>query len=307
VLNSFFLRAVRMLATFIVVATAVFAMMRFSGDPVSVLAGPDATPDQIAEVAARWGYDRPVFEQFTTYMTGILRGDFGFSVRTYTPAAQVFLERVPATLLLGLTSLLMAIVIGMPLGMLAAVNQHTAYDRFVMALSVFGFAMPNFFMGILLILLFSLHLNLLPSFGSGTWQHLMMPAATLALSSAGAIARFSRSCMLDVLNQPYVAAARARGIANLRRTVIHALPNASIPIVTILGLRFGDLIAGAIIVETVFAWPGVGRLLATSVALRDLAVVQVIVLSTALTMILANLAVDLLYGVLDPRVRRSAQ
>jgi peptide/nickel transport system permease protein len=214
---------------------------------------------------------------------------------------------VPATLLLGFTSLIGAVLIGMPLGIIAAVNQHSPYDRFVMALSVFGFAMPNFFLGILLILIFSLYLHWLPSFGAGSWQHLVMPAATLALSSAGAIARFARSCMLDVLNQPYVASARARGIKGLRRTIIHALPNASIPIVTILGLRFGDLIAGAIIVETVFAWPGVGRLLASSVASRDLAVVQVIVLSTALTMILANLAVDLLYGVLDPRVRRSAQ
>jgi peptide/nickel transport system permease protein len=300
-------RAFRMLVTLFVVAVAIFVMMRFSGDPVSVLAGPDATPEMVAELAARWGYDRPIHEQFIAYMGALLTGDFGLSVRTYTPAAEVFIERVPATLLLGFTSLIGAVLIGMPLGIIAAVNQHSPYDRFVMALSVFGFAMPNFFLGILLILIFSLYLHWLPSFGAGSWQHLVMPAATLALSSAGAIARFARSCMLDVLNQPYVASARARGIKGLRRTIIHALPNASIPIVTILGLRFGDLIAGAIIVETVFAWPGVGRLLASSVASRDLAVVQVIVLSTALTMILANLAVDLLYGVLDPRVRRSAQ
>nr|WP_282567979.1 ABC transporter permease [Devosia oryzisoli] len=301
------LRAVRMLATLFVVAVAVFIMMRFSGDPVSALAGPDATPEQVAEIAARWGYDRPLPEQFLTYIADTLRGDFGLSVRSYEPASAVFLERVPATLLLGLMSLLCAVLIGMPLGIIAAVNQHSAYDRFVMGLSVLGFAMPNFFLGILLILIFSLYLHLLPSFGSGTWQHLVMPVATLSLSSAGAIARFARSCMLDVLNQPYVASARARGIPGFRRTIVHALPNASIPIVTILGLRFGDLIAGAIIVETVFAWPGVGRLLAASVASRDLAVVQVIVLSTALTMILANLAVDLLYGVLDPRVRRSSR
>lgn len=296
-----------MFATLLVVATAVFIMMRFSGDPVSALAGPDATPELIAQISARWGFDRPLHEQFWSYLTGIIRGDFGLSVRTYDPAFQVFLERVPATLLLGLTSLALAIMIGMPLGIIAAVNQHTAFDRFVMALSVLGFSMPNFFLGILLILLFALQLQLLPSFGAGTWQHLVLPTVTLALSSAGAIARFSRSCMLDVLNQPYIAAARARGIKSDRRTLIHALPNASIPLVTILGLRFGDLIAGAIIVETVFAWPGVGRLLASSVAVRDLAVVQVIVLATALTMIIANLAVDLLYGLLDPRIRRTAK
>jgi peptide/nickel transport system permease protein len=216
----------------------------------------------------------------------------------------MFLERVPATLQLGLTSLAISLIVGMPLGIIAAVNQHSAFDRFVMALSVLGFSMPNFFLGILFILLFSLHLNWLPSFGNGTFAHLIMPAITLGLSSAGAIARFARSCMLDVLNQPYIASARARGIKAERRTIIHALPNASIPIVTILGLRFGDLIAGAIIVETVFAWPGVGRLLASSVTARDLSVVQVIVLATALTMIIANLVVDLIYGLLDPRVRR---
>ena len=302
--NSFLVRAFRMFATLLVVALAIFFMTRFSGDPVSILAGPDASPEQIQQLNERWGFDRPLHEQLISYLTGIVRGDFGLSIRTYQPALDMFLERAPATLTLGLTSLALSILIGMPLGIIAAVNQHSAFDRFVMTLAVLGFSMPNFFLGILFILLFSLHLHWLPSFGSGTPAHLIMPAATLGLASAGAIARFSRSCMLDVLNQPYIAAARARGIRRERRTIIHALPNASIPIVTILGLRFGDLIAGAIIVETVFAWPGVGRLLASSVAARDLSVVQVIVLATALTMIISNLAVDLLYGLLDPRVRR---
>ena len=302
--NSFLVRAFRMFATLLVVALAIFFMTRFSGDPVSILAGPDASPEQIQQLNERWGFDRPLHEQLISYLTGIVRGDFGLSIRTYQPALDMFLERAPATLTLGLTSLALSILIGMPLGIIAAVNQHSAFDRFVMTLAVLGFSMPNFFLGILFILLFSLHLHWLPSFGSGTPAHLIMPAATLGLASAGAIARFSRSCMLDVLNQPYIAAARARGIRRERRTIIHALPNASIPIVTILGLRFGDLIAGAIIVETVFAWPGVGRLLASSVAARDLSVVQVIVLATALTMINSNLAVDLLYGLLDPRVRR---
>jgi peptide/nickel transport system permease protein len=302
--NSFLVRAVRMFATLLVVAVAVFFMMRFSGDPVSILAGPDATPEQIAALTERWGFDKPLHEQLVAYFTGIFRGDFGLSIRSYQPALDMFLERVPATLQLGLTSLAISLIVGMPLGIIAAVNQHSAFDRFVMALSVLGFSMPNFFLGILFILLFSLHLNWLPSFGNGTFAHLIMPAITLGLSSAGAIARFARSCMLDVLNQPYIASARARGIKAERRTIIHALPNASIPIVTILGLRFGDLIAGAIIVETVFAWPGVGRLLASSVTARDLSVVQVIVLATALTMIIANLVVDLIYGLLDPRVRR---
>ncbi|HEY4200217.1 MAG TPA: ABC transporter permease [Devosiaceae bacterium] len=302
--NYFFVRSLRMAITLLVVVLAIFFMMHLAGDPIEVLAGPDADPNFVAFMREKWGLDRPLNEQLLSYLVNIAHGDFGMSMASNVPAMQLFLERLPATLLLGFTSLTLAILIGMPLGTFAAIRQNTAIDRLVMSMSVFAFSMPNFFLGILFILLFAMQLHLLPSFGSGSWQHLVMPALTLGLSSAGAIARFSRSCMLDVLNQPYIRAARARGIEQQRRVLIHALPNASIPIVTILGLRLGDLIAGAIIVETVFAWPGVGRLLADSVANRDLSVVQVIVLATATTMVLANLSVDALYGWLDPRMRR---
>jgi peptide/nickel transport system permease protein len=301
--NPYLVRSVRLLATLFIVVIAVFFMMRLSGDPISGLAGPDAPPEVIEQLRVKWGLDRPLAVQLLAYLGNVARGDFGSSLRYDIPATRLFLERLPATLQLGGCSLLLSILFGMPLGIIAAMRQHSPIDRLVMSLSVLGFAMPNFFLGILFILFFSLQLNWLPSFGNGSAAHLVMPVLTLGLSSAGAIARFSRSCMLDVLNQPYIASARARGIAYTRRTLVHALPNASIPLVTILGLRLGDLIAGAIIVETVFAWPGVGRLLADSVMDRDLPVVQVIVLSTAFTMVLANLAVDLLYGWLDPRMR----
>jgi len=298
-------RGLRMVATLLVVAIAVFFMVRLSGDPVTILAGPDADPLYIERMRVRWGLDRPLYEQLLAFFGGALRGEFGYSMKIGIPASELFLERLPATLLLGFCSLALSILVGLPLGIAAALKHNSALDRFVMSLSVMAFSMPNFFLGVLFILLFSLQLRWLPSYGSGSLAHLVMPVLTLGLSSAGAIARFTRSCMLDVLNQPYMLAARARGIRPQRRTFLHALPNASIPLVTILGLRLGDLIAGAIIVETVFAWPGVGRLLAESVANRDLAVVQVIVLATAATMVLANLAVDLLYGWLDPRVRKS--
>lgn len=291
--------------TLFVVAIAVFFMVRLSGDPIEIMAGPDADPAFIEQMRERWGLDRPLHEQLVSFLGGIFQGEFGYSLANGLPAADLFLERVPATLVLGLTSLVLSVAIGLPLGITAALYHNSPLDRFVMSMSVMAFSMPNFFLGVLFILLFSLYLRWLPSFGSGSPAHLIMPVLTLGLSSAGAIARFARSCMLDVLNQPYILAARARGIRPQRRTLLHALPNASIPLVTILGLRFGDLIAGAIIVETVFAWPGVGRLLAESVVERDLAVVQVIVLATATTMILANLAVDLLYGWLDPRIRKS--
>jgi peptide/nickel transport system permease protein len=294
-----------MIITLLVVAVTVFFMVRLSGDPIDIMAGPDADPLFVARMREKWGLDRPLPEQLVAFMGGIVRGEFGYSMATGLPAAQLFVERLPATLVLGLSSLILSIAIGLPLGIVAALHHNSWLDRVVMSISVMAFSMPNFFLGVLFILLFSLHLRWLPSFGSGTWAHLVMPVLTLGLASAGAIARFARSCMLDVLNQNYMLAAEARGVSPNARTLLHALPNASVPLVTILGLRLGDLIAGAIIVETVFAWPGVGRLLAESVTQRDLAVVQVIVLATATTMVIANLLVDLLYGWLDPRVRTS--
>lgn len=297
-------RAIRLALTLLVAAIAIFLMVRMSGDPTLALAGPDATLEQIARIRDKWGLDAPLTTQLWSYLTNALAGDFGVSMETGLPAAELFLQRLPATLLLGGAGLAVSLLVGLPLGIVAALRHNTAFDRLVMSTAVFAFSMPNFFLGVLFILLFSLHLHWLPSFGSGTPLHLVMPALTLGLSGAGAIARFARSSMLDVLNQPYVLAARARGIPMPRRTLLHALPNALIPLVTILGMRIGDLIAGAIVVETVFAWPGIGRLLSQAVATRDLSVVQVIVLATAATMVLTNFVVDLLYGALDPRMKQ---
>ncbi|WP_412032835.1 ABC transporter permease [Nitratireductor aquimarinus] len=299
------IRALRLCLTVLVAAIVIFLMVRLSGDPIEILAGPDATPERVEQMRAKWGLDAPLQAQFWSYLTNAVRGDFGYSIKIGMPAAELFLARLPATLLLGATSFGVSLLVGLPLGILAALRHNSAIDRLVMTLAVFAFSMPNFFLGVLFILLFSLQLHWLPSFGSGSALHLIMPALTLGLSGSGAMARFARSSMLDVLNQPYVMSARARGVPMLRRTVLHALPNALIPLVTIIGMRLGDLIAGAIVVETVFAWPGVGRLLADSVSSRDLAVVQVIVLATCVTMVTANFLVDILYGWLDPRVKQS--
>jgi len=219
------------------------------------------------------------------------------------PVLTVIAEAVPATLQLGLTALVVSIAIGIPLGIIAALNRNKPVDRFVMTFAVFGFSIPNFFLGILLILLFSLWLRVLPSSGMGTAWHLVMPAITLGTAAAGSLARFTRSAMLEVLNKLYMRTAAAKGVPRRRRIAWHAMPNAAIPVVTVLGFRLGDLIAGSIITETVFAWPGVGRLLVTSVSGRDLAMVQGILLMTAFTMVIANLLVDLTYGWIDPRVR----
>jgi peptide/nickel transport system permease protein len=216
---------------------------------------------------------------------------------------EVVAETLPATVELALTALLVALIIGVPLGIIAALNRNKAIDRFVMTFAVLGFSIPNFFLGILLILVFSMWLRVLPSSGTGGVLHLIMPAITLGTAIAGSLARFTRSSLLEVLNKNYMRAVAAKGVPRSRRIAVHALPNAAIPLLTVLGFRLGDLVAGSIITETVFAWPGVGRLLVSSVTRRDLAVVQGVLIWAAFTMVIANLLVDLAYGWIDPRVR----
>jgi peptide/nickel transport system permease protein len=296
-------KALRALLTLWLVVTFVFVVLRLTGDPVQALLGPDALPEVVAAYAARYGFDQPLPVQYARYLLALLSGDLGFSYLDGRPVGAVIAERLPFTLQLGALSLTAGVALGTGLGILAALNRNRLADRLTMAFAVFGFAIPNFFFGILLILWFSLSWRLLPSAGHGTLAHLVMPVATLATAVAGTFARFTRSAMLEVLGRPYMQAAAARGVPFGRRVLRHALPNAAIPMVTILGFSLGGLIAGSIVTETVFAWPGVGRLLVTSVGARDLAVVQALVVMIAATMIVANLAVDLLYGLIDPRIR----
>jgi len=293
----------RAVLTLLLVVTFAFVILRLSGDPVEILLGDDVDQATLQHYRELYGLDRPLPEQYLRYFEGIARGDLGFSLTDERAVTRVIAEAVPATLQLGITALLISLAIGVPLGIIAALNRNKAIDRLVMTFAVFGFSIPNFFLGILLILLFSLWLRWLPSSGMGTVWHLIMPAITLGLSAAGSLARFTRSSMLEVLNRSYVRTAAAKGVPRLRRIAWHALPNAAIPLVTVLGFRLGDLIAGAIVTETVFAWPGVGRLLVSAVSARDLAVVQGVLLMTAATMVAANLLVDLIYGWIDPRIR----
>lgn len=299
-------KLLRAAVTLFLVVTFVFVVLRLTGDPTDQLL-PDDTPQEVVDYyRALWGLDRPIWEQYLRYVAAAAEGDFGISFRNRLPAADVIMQRVPKTLELGSLSFALALAIGIPLGVFAAVRRDSWIDRLAMSFAVFGFSMPNFFFGILLILLFALNLRLLPSSGYGTFAHMIMPAFTLATAFAGAIARFTRSAMLDVLSTDYVRTAKAEGATQRRRVLAHALPNAAIPIVTIVGFSLGGLIGGAVVTENVFAWPGVGRLLTTSVADRDLAVVQGIVMLVAFTMVLANLVVDLAYGWLDPRIRVGA-
>ena len=300
------IKLLRALVTLWLVVTFVFVVLRLTGNPVEALLAPDAPPEEIAYYTERLGLDEPIHVQYVLYLGSLLTGDLGLSFFDSRPVQQVIGDRIPFTLLLASTALAVAVVVGVSLGIVAALNRNRLVDRLTMAFAVFGFAIPNFFFGILLILIFSLQLRVLPSAGHGTVLHLIMPAATLGLAIAGAFARFTRSSMLEVLNRPYMRAAKAKGVPYGDRVLKHALPNAAIPLVTVLGFSMAGLLAGSIVTETVFAWPGLGRLLVTSVGGRDLAVVQALVILFAAVMVVVNLVVDMLYSVLDPRIRVSA-
>lgn len=305
-MTSFILfKLFRAMVTLAVAASLVFMFIRFSGDPAAALAPPDAPQEVIDQYARAMGLDKPLWQQYAAYFGGLLTGDFGYSIHTGRAASDLFLERLPYTLKLGGAALLIAIATGVPLGAIAALNRKSLIDRGVMAFSVFAFAMPNFLFGLLVILagafVFKTYLG--GAAGAGSLLGVLPPAFTLGLAAMGSFARFARSSLLETINMPFMRAAEARGIPFMRRLIRHAAPNAAIPLVTLIGLSLGALIAGSVVTEQVFAWPGVGQLLVRSVATRDIATVQFIVLAVAFTMVLANLIVDLLYLVIDPRIR----
>lgn len=297
------IKIMRAFATLLLCVTVVFVVLRLSGDPATILLPDDTPQDVIDEYRAIWGLDRSLPEQFLSYIAAIPRGDLGVSFAENRPAVQAVMERVPATLQLGLAALAIAILLGVPLGILAALWRGGALDRFVMGFAVLGFSIPNFFLAILLIVIFALHARWLPSAGSDTLLHMILPVITLASATMGKLARFTRTSMLEVLGQPFVRTAYSKGLGQLYVTCCHVLPAAAIPVVTFLGFELGTVIAGAVVTESVFAWPGLGRLLVTSVAQRDLPVVQTIILLVSATLVISNLLVDLLYGWLDPRVK----
>lgn len=298
-------KLVRAAITLLVTVTLVFVFIRYSGDPASALAPPDAPQEVIDQYTRALGLDKPLWKQYTGYLGQVAHGDFGYSVHSGRSAVSLFFDRLPATLHLGGVALFIALFVGIPLGALAALNRGRMTDRSVMAFSVFAFAMPNFLFGLIVILtgalVFRVYLG--GQGAAGSWLGVLPPALTLGLASMGAFARFTRSSLLETINKPFMRAAEARGVPYMRRLLRHALPNAAIPLVTVIGFSLGGLIAGSVVTEQVFAWPGVGQLLVRSVATRDIATVQFIVLAIAFTMIFANLVVDLLYLVIDPRIR----
>ncbi|WP_434733067.1 ABC transporter permease [Rhizobium sp. YTUHZ044] len=298
----FAIRILRAAFTVALVVTFVFLVLRLSGDPARSIMGEDASPEAMAAFRREWGLDQPLWMQYFHYFAAIFHGELGQSMRGGGSALDLVLSRIPATLMLTLPALLMKLAIGIPAGVYAALHRDSAIDRAVMITAVAGYTVPSFVLGLVLVQFFAIWLSWLPTGGAGGLQHIILPIITLGVGGAAVLARFVRSAMLEVLGQPYIRTASAKGIPWPSVVRGHALPNAAIPTVTIVGFMVGNLIAGSVVIESVFSWPGLGNLLVVSVASRDLAVVQCILLLVAVAMVFSNLVVDFLYGVLDPRL-----
>ena len=268
------IKILRSIFTLWIVVSAVFLVLRVSGDPIYSIFSLGIPESTLDVFRVKWGIDKSIFEQYLIYFQDLLRGDFGTSFFDGQSAWLLVTERLPKTLLLGGTTFFISVVFGVTLGSIAALLRGTAWDRGIMTAAVASFSMPSYFLALLLILFFSLELRWLPTAGASTWKHLILPATTLGLTLSGTVARFTRSAMLEVLRQSYMRTARAKGAPRWRQIAWHALPNAAIPTITVIGFQLGWLIGGSVVIETVFSWPGAGRLFIVAVGVRDFAVVQ---------------------------------
>lgn len=284
-------------------SVAVFFIARLSGDPVLIMIAPGSTAQEIANLRHGLGLDKPLTTQFLEFLFGAVRGDFGNSLWQGQPVSNLILQRLPYTARLTVAAMTLALIVSLPLGTLSAIKRNTLLDRFAMLFALVGQSVPTFWLGLLLIQVFAVVLPWFPSSGGGGWRHLVLPAVTLGLFSTARTTRLVRSGLLDVLGEDYIRTARAKGLPNYTVLVRHALRTALLPVVTLVALEFGRLLGGAVITETIFAWPGLGRLALDAIAHRDLPLLQGIVLTVAVGFVLINFLVDLLYGVLDPRIR----
>jgi ABC-type dipeptide/oligopeptide/nickel transport system permease component len=296
-------KLLRALVAVWLVTTVVFVVMRLSGDPVPLLLPPDAPTSEIMRVRRELGLDRALPVQYAVFAGNVLRGDFGRSIHFREPAFAVVRGYLGATVELGLTSFFLAALVAVPIGVLSAIRRNSLVDHAAMAVALVGQAAPTFYLGILLILLLALKADLFPTGGRGDVRHLVLPALTLGAFTMASIARLTRSAVLEVLHADYIRTARAKGVAEWLVITKHTLKNAALPIVTITGLQFGTLLGGAVVTETVFAWPGIGRLAIQSIYNRDYPVVQCAVFFSAIMFIVINFAIDAVYGLLDPRAR----
>jgi len=286
------------------VVTIVFLLLHLlPGDPVEIMLGESAVAAQREELRRELRLDRPIAAQYLEFLGGLSKGDLGVSFRSREPVAREILSRFPATLLLAVASLFVALLIAVPLGVMSAMRQHSVVDHLSSLLAMLGLSMPNFWLGPLLILVFSIHLGLFPVAGFGTIRHLVLPALTMGMGMAAILMRMLRSSLLEEIRQEYVKAASSKGLSRRTAVLRHALRNSLIPVLTVLGLQFGALLAGSIITETIFSWPGIGRLTIQAIDARDYPLVQGCIMFIALCTVAVNLATDLLYFRLDPRIR----
>lgn len=304
-MRSFFLRrlALTAISVFLVVTFIFLLIHLVPGDPVITMLGEGAEPADVRQLRHSLGLDQPVSVQYVRYLRDLSRGNLGQSLRYQEPVLRVIASRFPATLELTVASLLLAILISIPAGIEAAVKQNTQRDRWIGFLSLLGLSIPNFALGPLLILLFSIQLAWLPVSGRGTWASLVLPAVTLGLGLAAVTTRMVRAAMIEELREEYLKTARAKGLSRSRILFKHALKNSLIPIVTVVGLQFGNLLAGTFVTESIFSWPGIGRLTLQAIQFRDYPLVQGCILTIALTYIVVNVLTDLAYSWIDPRIR----
>jgi ABC-type dipeptide/oligopeptide/nickel transport system permease component len=291
----------------------VFFMLRMTGDPTSLMISRDATAAQREQARVQFGFDRPLYVQFFEFVSGALRGDFGTSLRYRQPATDIILGRLPATMELATAALLLALILGVPLGLMAGSNPGTIWDLIGRGIGLLGQTIPSFWLALMLIVLFAVNLRVLPSFGRNTWEiccgiriansSIILPAFALSIFTLGQIVRFTRSAVLEVLHEDYIRTARGKGVGQRRLYTQHILRNVMIPLISIVGIQFGYLLSGSIYIETIFAWPGMGSLLQEAVGNRDYTLVQALAFFASMVVVLLNLVSDIAYAFADPRIR----
>lgn len=296
-------RAVNTLVVLVGVATLAFFLVRLTGDPVTLLLPLNATPEAIAKLRSTLGLDQPLWVQYLRYLESIVKGDFGNSMRFSLPAFDLFKARFPATLELVGIATAVAVLLGIPFGVVAAASRGSVLDAFLMGLAALAQAVPGFYLGLMLMLLFSVELGWLPTGGRGSWQQLVMPVAVLSSFLIALLARMTRSACLEVAGQDFIRTGRAKGIGEARLLLKHVLKNALIPIITLIGLQVGTLFSGAVVTETIFSWPGIARLALDGIYSRDYPIVQVVVVMSASIFVFINLLVDIIYIAVDPRIK----
>jgi peptide/nickel transport system permease protein len=298
-------RLVQVVPVLLGITIVAFVLVRLTGDPATIMLPPETPAETVAQFRQEFGLDQPIHIQYLRFVGDALRGDFGKSIRYKEPVGALFVERLPATLELALGAMAIAIFIGIPVGVLSAVKRNSWIDTITRFIALFGQAVPSFYLGLMLIMIMAVQFRLLPTGGRGSAAQLVLPAITLGVHLMALTARFSRGAVLDVLRQDYVRTGRAKGLDERLLLSRHIMKNAMIPIVTVIGLQVGAMFSGAVVTETVFGWPGIGRLMVQAISTRDFPIVQATVMIVAVIFVVVNLLVDLTYAWLDPRIKYS--